>query len=147
MYFTFCTGIYLVQYESIEKNNSIWKGLFFEVELGDNFYFDITKNEYEKDYNLKSDYRCVHCNKLTSIKYAKQIDYKSLLKCERMLRVEDNLIDPSNNREEIIKIFENKYNQPIIVNHFDEKIFNERQENKGHGVFPMKIAVFRLFNT
>ncbi len=144
LYFTYCTGIFLVQYESHEKNNSIWKGLFFEADVSEKFYHNFSKYEYEKDYDLTPDYTCVNCNKLTSHKQARSIQYKCLIKSEKMFRIKKNSIEPSNNKEGILNIFGNKYNEPILIHHFDEKEFNERQESKGDSFFPLKITVKKM---
>lgn len=141
--FTYCTGIYLVQYESHEKNNSIWKGLFFESDISEKFFYDISKHEYEKNYDLTPDYKCVNCNKLISHKQAKSIEYKCLIKSERMRRIEKNSIEPSSKKEEIVNFFQKKYNKPLLIHNFDEKEFNERQENTGYSFFPLKVTVFK----
>ena len=141
LYFAYCTGIYLVQYESKEKNNSIWKGLFFETDLSEKFYFDITKNQYEKDYNLTANYNCIQCNKLISSEHAKIIDYKSIIKYEKMLRLEKNTSEPTDKKNEILKTFQNKCNQPILIHHYEENNKSQRQNS-----FPFKIAVIQYCN-
>jgi hypothetical protein len=122
LFFVWCSGISLVEYENREKSYSNFKSSFFKSDLGKDFLYDYSKHVYNKDEDMRMK-KCPNCGKTCKMDRFINVPISYIIKYNNYLRIQNTYKQLKMEREDIISFV-----KPLFVLEHNEIDINFKKK-------------------